>query len=51
MNCIPPNGDKLYKKRVLGDLGGRGNYQALSPFWDDNFLLLFHMNLIYQKEK
>ena len=32
MNCIPPNGDKLYKKEILGYLGSRGNYQTLSPF-------------------
>ena len=46
MNCIPSNGDKLYKKEFWY-LEGRGNYQALSPFWDYNFLILFHINLLY----
>ena len=31
MNCIPPNGDKVYKKGVFGYLWGRGNYQAYHP--------------------
>ena len=31
MHCIPPNGDKLYKKEFWA-VYGWGNYQALSPF-------------------